>query len=94
MYVGPALVGGDPCDQFAFRQEGVDWQVWIQKGDSPLPRKLVITTTDEDARPQYISVLSWNLAPALSEKMFVFEPPADAYRITIQEITAEPAPGK
>ena len=94
MYVGPSLLDGDPCDQFAFRQEGVDWQIWIQKGESPLPRKLVITTTDEVAQPQYISVLDWNLAPALNDKMFTFEPPPDSYRIAIQEITAEPAPGK
>ena len=89
-----ALIDGNPCDQFAFRQEGVDWQVWIQKGDSPLPRKLVITTTDEVAQPQYISVLDWNLAPALNDAMFIFAPPPDSYRIAIQEITAEPAPGK
>ncbi len=93
LYVGPARIAGDPCDQFAFRQEGVDWQVWIQKGDSPLPRKLVITTTGEASQPQYISVLDWNLAPALNDKMFTFEPPPDSYRIAIQEITAEPAPG-
>lgn len=93
IYVGPARIGGTPCDHFAFRQEGVDWQIWIQKGDSPLPRKLVITTTDEEAQPQYVSEMSWNLAPALNDKMFVFEPPPDAYRISIQEITVEPAPG-
>jgi hypothetical protein len=94
IHVGPALLGGIPCDHFAFRQEGVDWQVWIQKGDSPLPLKLVITTTGEEAQPQYTSELDWNLAPALNEKMFAFEPPPDSYRISIREITAEPAPGK
>ena len=91
IHVGPALLGGIPCDHFAFRQEGVDWQVWIQKGDSPLPRKLVITTTDEEAQPQYVSELDWNLAPALNEKMFTFVPPADSHRIAIREITVEPA---
>ena len=94
IYVGPAHVGDDPCDQFAFRQEGIDWQVWIQKGDSPLPRKLVITTTDDEAKPQYAAVLDWNLAPALNDKMFTFTPPADSYRINIREITVEPAPGR
>ncbi len=93
LHVGPALLGGIPCDHFAFRQEGVDWQVWIQKGDSPLPRKLVITTTGEEAQPQYTSELDWNLAPALNDKMFTFEPPPGSSRISIREITAEPAPG-
>ena len=92
-HIGPATVGGVPCDHFAFRQEGVDWQVWIQKGDSPLPRKLVITTTDEEAQPQHVAVLDWNLAPALNDKMFTFEPPPDSSRIAIREVTVEPGPG-
>ena len=45
--VGPGTVEGVTCEHYAFRQEGVDWQVWIQKGDYPLPRKLVITTTTD-----------------------------------------------
>lgn len=91
--IGPATVQGVPCDHFAFRQEGVDWQVWIQKGDSPLPRKLVITTTDDEAQPQHVAVLEWNLAPALNDRMFTFEPPPDSYRIAIREVTVEPGSG-
>ncbi|HEY4575102.1 MAG TPA: DUF2092 domain-containing protein [Thermoanaerobaculia bacterium] len=94
VYVGPAHVGDDPCEQFAFRQEGIDWQVWIQKGDFPLPRKLVITTTDDEAQPQYTAVLEWNLAPALRDEMFTFTPPAGSNRIAIRELTAEPAPNQ
>src|SRR5688572_26956638 len=85
MYVGPALVGEIPCNHFAFRQEGVDWQIWIQKGDAPLPIKLVITTTTDEARPQFVSVLDWNVAPALATDMFTFDPPKDAYKIAIKE---------
>jgi hypothetical protein len=91
-YIGPATIHDTPCDHLAFREKGFDWQVWIQKGDSPLPRKLVITTTDDPALPQYAAVLDWNLAPALNDKMFTFEPPPDAHRIAIRELTAEPAP--
>lgn len=90
-YVGPARIDERPCDHFAFREDGVDWQVWIQKGDSPLPRKLVLTATDDGPRPQYSAVLDWNLAPALNDSMFTFEPPPGAYRISIQEIALEPA---
>ncbi len=42
---GPSDVQGTTCEHYAFRQEGLDWQIWIQRGDYPLPRKLVITTT-------------------------------------------------
>jgi hypothetical protein len=85
--LGPATIGGTKCEQYALREEGVDWQIWIQKGDTPLPRKLVITTTSDPAQPQYVSVLNWNLTPKLDDATFSFSPPQGAMRIVLQ--TAE-----
>jgi len=79
--VGPSSVEGITCDQYAFRVEGLDWQVWIQNGDYPLPRKLVLTTLTDEARPVYTSVLTWNLAPSFNDTAFEFEPPKDAQKI-------------
>ena len=79
--IGPTEVGGVTCEQYAFRQEGLDWQIWIQLGDYPLPRKLVLTTLTDDARPQYSAVLTWNLAPSFDESAFQFDPPKDAEKI-------------
>ena len=86
--VGPATVGGVTCEQYAFHQDGADWQIWIQLGEFPLPRKLVIRTLTDDARPQYSETLTWNLAPSFSNDAFTFEPPADAKRITFAEAKA------
>ena len=83
--VGPSEVGGITCEHYAFHQEGLDWQVWIQQGDYPLPLKLVLTTLTDEARPQYSSVLTWNLAPSFNEAAFDFDPPNDAQKITIAE---------
>ena len=80
-YVGPSEIQGVTCDHLAFRQEGLDWQVWVQQGDYPLPRKLVLTTLTDDARPQYSSVLNWNLAPSFNEAAFQFDPPEGAHKI-------------
>ena len=87
---GPGDVEGTTCERYAFRQPGLDWQVWIQLGDHPLPRKLVLTTTTDDARPQHISVLTWNLAPSYNDAAFVFDPPADAHKIVFAEQNAAP----
>ena len=57
--IGPASIDGADCDHLALRQDGVDWQVWVQRGARPLPRKLVITTTDVPQQPQYTAHLSW-----------------------------------
>ena len=92
--VGPSEVGGVTCEHYAFRQAGLDWQVWIQMGDYPLPRKLVLTTLTDDARPQYSSILNWNLAPSFNDAAFEFDPPKDAQRIPIAEQNASASTGK
>jgi hypothetical protein len=86
--IGASQVDGVTCEHFAFRQEGADWQVWIQQGDYPLPRKLVIRTTTDPARPQYSATLAWNLAPSYDDTAFTFVPPKDAKRITLVEARA------
>jgi hypothetical protein len=89
--VGPATVEGVTCEQYAFRQEGVDWQIWIQLGDFPLPRKLAIRTLTDDARPQHTSTLAWNLAPSYNDAAFTFDPPEGALRIALQNLKANAA---
>ena len=86
---GPSTVQGITCEHYAFRQEGLDWQIWIQLGDYPLPRKYVIRTLTDDARPQHTSNLVWNLAPSYNEAAFTFDPPAGALRIALKDINAD-----
>ena len=81
--LGPSIVGGVTCTQYAFRQKDIDWQIWIQRGDFPLPLKLVITTTTDEARPQHSATYTWNLAPSFNDAAFTFDPPADAQRVVI-----------
>ena len=83
-YLGPATVDGAPTDHYVFRQQGVDWQVWIEKSATPLPRKIVITNTSESTQPEYIATLTWNINPSLAETNFSFHPPEGAMRIAIQ----------
>ncbi len=42
--VGKSVVGGVRCDHIAFRNAEVDWQIWIEEGAKPLPRKFVVTS--------------------------------------------------
>jgi len=48
----------------------------------------VLTTTTDEARPQHSSLYTWNLAPSYNDKAFVFDPPADAKKITFAEVAA------
>jgi hypothetical protein len=83
--IGPSQVEGVSCEHYAYRGQDVDFQVWIQLGEYPLPRKIVITTLSDDARPQYRSVLNWNLAPAFNDAAFTFDPPSGARKIVFAE---------
>ena len=81
--IGPSKCGNAVCDHVAVRQQGVDWQVWIERGKTPLPRKLVITTLDEPSQPQYVAVMTWDLAPRFDATTFRFKAPSGAHRIPI-----------
>lgn len=92
--IGPSSVEGTTCEQYAFRQDGLDWQIWIQQGDYPLPRKLILITTDEDARPRFTQVLTWNLAPSFNDEAFTFDPPQGAQKIAIAEVVPQASSDK
>ena len=51
-YLGVHEAAGVPCHHLAFEQATIDWQLWIEAGQEPLPRKLVITYKTEDEVPQ------------------------------------------
>ncbi len=81
MNAGQAFIGKDLCDHYAFRQGSYDWQIWITADGKPLPRKLVITNRADDARPQSVSLMEWNLKPAFNAATFKFTPPKGATKI-------------
>ncbi len=86
--VGPAKLDGQATTQYAFRQEGVDWQVWIDDGAKPLPRRFVITDTTDAARPQYTADLRWDTAPKVPAQAFTFTPGSGDHRITLVAVEA------
>lgn len=83
MNAGQDFVDGDLCDHYAFRQGTIDWQIWIATGKRPLPRKIVITNRADEARPQSVSLIDWNLKPTFTDSTFKFTPPKGATRIEI-----------
>lgn len=82
LHVGGSIIEGDQVEQYAMRQEGVDWQVWISNATS-LPRKLVIVTHDDPALPKFTARLRWDTRTAIDDASFSFTPPADATRIVL-----------
>ena len=83
MNAGQDFIGDDICDHYAFRKGTIDWQIWITTGALPLPRKIVITNRADDARPQSVSIIDWNLKPTFKDSVFTFVPPKGATKIDI-----------
>ncbi len=88
MNAGQDLIGEDLCDHYAFRQGDFDWQLWMTTGARPLPRKLVITNRADEARPQSVSRIDWNLKPAFTDAAFRFVPSKGSTRAEIVPLKA------
>ena len=81
-YLGLHQAAGVDCHHLAFSQETIEWQIWIDAGDKPLPRKLVISYVQEPGEPQYTAVIRrWSLDPKLPDGLFTFEAPEGAQKI-------------
>jgi hypothetical protein len=81
--VGTATLDGVKTDHYAFREGDIDWQVWIQQGDQPLPRKVVIVDRRDPTDPAYTANLTWTLNPTLTNEDFTFRPGKEAKRIRL-----------
>jgi hypothetical protein len=84
VYLGVHEAAGVACHHLSFEQATIDWQLWIDAGADPLPRKLVISYKTEDEVPQYsVTIRKWNLAATVPDVLFHFTPPASARRIDV-----------
>lgn len=87
--IGVAKIDGVDCDHLAFRQGSVDWQIWIQRGDKPLPRRILIIDRDQTSLPRYEGTLTWTEQPRIAADSFTFTPPTGAIPIPIATVEPE-----
>ena len=93
LYVGESKVRGVPCHHLALDKETVHYQVWIDAGDKPLLRKVVVTQKKLPDSPQWTAYLSdWNFSPQLADNLFTFTPPEGAQKIKFMPVKKAEAP--
>lgn len=81
-YLGIAYVNGIPCHHLAFRAPKVDWQIWVQTGDRPLPMKYVIASKWITGSPSYsVRFRDWDTEPTFEAGRFTFVPPEGTQRL-------------
>jgi hypothetical protein len=81
-HIGRGVIDGRECEHLAFRNFDTDWQLWLEVGSRPIPRKMVITSKTLNSAPQYtLRVKTWNTDVKPAPDAFVFTPPANAQRL-------------
>lgn len=82
---GSDVIDGKSCDKFTVSEASGDdtWQVWLEKGDTPLICKLVYKSVDGPAQS---NTFHWNAAPTLTAETFTFSPPAGSTKVDIGDL--------
>ncbi|MFO7619832.1 MAG: DUF2092 domain-containing protein [Bacteroidales bacterium] len=52
-YIGRGVIDGMECEHLAFHNFDTDWQLWVEAGKNPIPRKMVINSKTINNAPQY-----------------------------------------
>jgi hypothetical protein len=79
---GVSPVDGVSCRHLAFSEAEADWQVWIEEGAKPLPRRIAVTYKKLPGAPRIVAALSdWNLAPEPPASEFTFVAPPGAKKV-------------
>lgn len=88
-HIGRGVIDGIECDHLAFRNQDVDWQLWVEIGERPIPRKYVITSKAVSSGPQYtLRIKEWKTDVSAPADAFTFKPPADAKQVDFASLTA------
>jgi len=86
-HIGRGVIDGVECEHLAFRGRDTDWQIWVQVGDRPLPRKYVITSKAVAGAPEYTVIIKeWKTDERPNANDFVFTPPAGVEKLDLKAL--------
>jgi hypothetical protein len=86
-HIGRGVIDGRLCEHLAFRNFDTDWQLWVEAGTRPIPRKMVITSKTLNNAPQYtVRVKDWKTDVQPAPEVFTFVPPAGAKKLRPDEL--------
>ena len=82
-HIGRGVIDGVECEHLAFRNHDTDWQLWVEVGKTPIPRKMVITSKTLNSAPQYtLRVKGWKTGVQPAPNAFAFVPPPGATKLS------------
>jgi len=87
--VGTATLEGVETDHWAYRTADYDWELWMEQGDRPIPRKFVLIDRTDPTLPSFTARLTWQLNPTLDPAVFTYVPTGAATAISFASPQAE-----
>ena len=95
LYVGMHKVRGVRCHHLAFDRDDVEFQVWVDAGNKPLPKKIIFTLKKLEGSPQWTAYLSdWSTSAMLEDGLFNFVVPPGVQKIKFVPAKQTPDTGK
>jgi hypothetical protein len=84
--VNTVTIDGVPCRHLLFQQPpGLDLELWLEKNDKALPRRLIVTYRSEPGEPSFVAEFSdWNFSVHPTDAEFTFQPPEGAGQVTLR----------
>jgi len=88
--INTVTIDGVPCRHLLFTQAPkIELELWIEKNDKALPRRLVITYRAEPGQPSFVAELSdWDFSIHPTDADFAFQPPEGATRVELKPTAA------
>ena len=88
-YVGTESVGDTPCLHLAFKDVGVDWELWLPSQGEPLPKRLRVVQKKRTGQPVVdVTFTTWDFAPQITDATFVPKVPAEYEGIALLQRAA------
>lgn len=86
-HISSAFVDGVECEYLAFRTPELDWQIWIQTGSQPIPRRYVITSKHVVQAPQYtLEISNFKSGADVAATSYNIDIPANAKTVDLSEL--------
>ena len=88
-YAGTENVGNTACNHLAFRDLGVEWEVWLPVQGEPLPARFKTVDKHRTGQPVTdVTFTGWNLSPQTTDATFTPKVPAEYEGIAILQRVA------
>jgi hypothetical protein len=86
--VNTVTIDGVPCRHLLFTQPpGIELELWIEKNDKALPRRLIVTYRSEPGQPSFVAeFFDWNFSVHPTDAEFTFQPPEGATQIELKPV--------